>query len=406
MKIYKKVCECLLLVLVILCIGIFGVWHNELSSIASIHKLVDAKEDNQSGPVYLMDVSGGYYFDEFLENGGASNDAELIQFVVDHITKGIIPISIAPPSIGCSSFTSTDQDGNRYFARNYDMSTTSSMIVRTNPKDGRYASISSVDLKFLGIKDGAEIDGLMKKFIALAAPYAPLDGINEAGVSCGIYMSYQGTKDNVVATNQQTEKPDLTSSTMLRMILDYASSVDEAIALVKKYDLHDSARTSFHYMVADSTGSSAILEWVNGTDETDIDGSKRTLHVYRNDADSEVGEKEGNETFQYVTNFIVTPGYYDADEDKGGLDRYQVIQNTIDPDGSNPQGMLEEKDAMNLLETVGRRKWDANNGKSDKNHITVWSALYNLTKKSVTWVSNEEYDDSSSVFTFDFGYTK
>ena len=31
-------------------------------------------------------------------------------------------------------------------------------------------------------------------------------------------------------------KPDLTSTTMLRMILDYASSVDEAVELVKKYD--------------------------------------------------------------------------------------------------------------------------------------------------------------------------
>ncbi len=406
MKIRKRICSLLVLVLIIVSMGIYSVWHNELSSIASIHKLVDAKENNQSGPVYLMDVSGGYYFDEFLENGGASNDDELIQFVVDHITKGIIPISIASPSIGCSSFTSVDEDGNRYFARNYDLSTTSSMIVRTNPKDGRYASFSSVDLKFLGIKDGAEIDGLMKKFIALAAPYAPLDGINEVGVSCGIYMSYQGTKDNVVATDQQTDKPDLTSTTMLRMILDYASSVDEAIALVKKYDLHDSAGTSFHYMVADSTGASAILEWVNGTDETDVDGSKRTLHVYRNDADSDVGEKEGSEDFQYITNFIVTPNYYTTDEDKGGLDRYQMIQNRIDPDGENPKGMMEENDAMHLLETVGRRKWDADNDKSDKNHITVWSALYNLTKKSVTWVSNEEYNDSSSVFTFDFGYTK
>ena len=26
------------------------------------------------------------------------------------------------------------------------------------------------------------------------APFVPLDGVNDAGVSCGIYMSYQGSE--------------------------------------------------------------------------------------------------------------------------------------------------------------------------------------------------------------------
>ena len=130
------------------------------------------------------------------------------------------------------------------------------MIVRTAPGNGRYASISSVDLQFLGIKDGAPIDGFMQKVICLAAPYVPIDGMNEAGVAVGIYMSYQGDTDNVTATDQNTDRPDLTSTTMLRMILDYAGSVDEAIQLVSQYDLHDSAGTSFHYMVAAAGGSS------------------------------------------------------------------------------------------------------------------------------------------------------
>ena len=70
---------------------------------------------------------------------------------------------------------------------------------------------------------------------------------------------------------------------MLRLMLDYASNVDEAVKIAKKYDLHDSAKTSYHYMVADASGKSAILEWINGTDATDNDGSKRKLKVtYKN----------------------------------------------------------------------------------------------------------------------------
>ena len=60
--------------------------------------------------------------------------------------------------------------------------------------------------------------------------------------------------------------------------------------------------------------------------------------------------------------------------------------------------------ALDILETVGRRKWDSRNGDSDANGITVWSALYDLTNKTVIWVSNEEFDNPDAVFTFDFSY--
>ena len=407
-KTVKRICmivgASLLALLLVLGVAIAALWHNEISTVASIEMLVDAHEENKSAPVYLMDVSGDYYFDQFLEEGGASNDGELIQFVVDNITKGIIPITIASPDIGCSSFTCVDADGNRYFGRNYDFSTSTAMIVRTNPGDGRYASISSVDLQFLGIKDGAPLDSMMQKLICLAATYAPLDGINEAGVSCGIYMSYQGMEDEVVATDQNTDKPDLTSTTMLRLILDYAGSVDEAVELVKGYDLHDSANTSFHYMIADSTGKSAILEWVTATDETDTDGTKREMKVYYNESDAALGESEAANDFQYITNFIVTPGYYANEEDMKGLDRYTEICNKINPDGTNTEGLMTEEGALDVLKTVGRRRWDSRNGESDANGITVWSALYDLTNKTVTWVSNEEFDHPDSVFTFDFSY--
>ena len=396
----------LLSLILIAGILVYALWHNEISTLASIEMLVDANKENKSGPVYIMDVKGDYYFDEFIAQGGVTNDGELIQFIVDNITKGIVPIKIDAPDIACSSFTSVDENGKRYFGRNYDFSTTTGMIVRTNPGNGRYASISSVDLQFLGIKDGAPIDGMMQKLISLASTYAPLDGINEAGVSCGIYMSYQGKEDEVVATNQMTDKPDLTSTTMLRMILDYAGSVDEAVELVKKYDLHDSANTSFHYMVADSTGKSAILEWVNATDETDTDGTKRELKVYYNTDDAILGEKEDANKFQYITNFIVTPDYYSDEKDMKGLDRYNAIESKINPDGSNTEGIISAETAMDVLELVGRRKWDASNGESDKNTITVWSALYNLTDKTVTWVSNEEFGNEKAVFTFDFEYLK
>ena len=106
---------------------------------------------------------------------------------------------------------------------------------------------------------------------------------------------------------------------MLRMILDYASNVDEAVELIKNYNLHDSAKTSFHYMIADASGKSAILEWLpdNGTDSTDNDGSLRKLVVtYNTDEMYDSLREENGYKFQWITNFIVNDheNYYENDD--------------------------------------------------------------------------------------------
>lgn len=389
----------LLGLILLIVIIIFGVWNNEIRSVASIHQIVDKNEENQSAPVYQMEVAGNYYFDDFIKQKGVSNDQELIDFIVGKITKGLIPITLNAPEIGCSSFTAQDSDGNRLFGRNYDFTTTTGMIVHTKPGNGRYESYSSVDLQFLGITNGAYLNSLMQKIICLAAPYVPLDGMNEKGLACGIYMSYQGN-DKATPTDQQTDRPDITSTTMLRMILDYAATVEEAVELIQAYDLHDSASTSFHYMIADSTGKSAILEWVAGTQKTDNDGSKRELKVHYNDSDSSLGSKEAANDFQYITNFIVTPNYYEESDNKAGLDRYDAVENSINPTGTNTTGIITKDHALDILKLVGRRSWDAKAGISDSNGITVWSVLYDLTNKIITWVSNEEFDNSKAIFTF------
>lgn len=413
MKLWKKItlgviCS-LLGLIIVLTITIFSVWHNEINSISSIKLLAEKDDEQNSAPVYSIDIKGNYYFEKFLKQGGASSDNELINFIVKNITKGIIPINIGLSDIGCSSFTAKTKAGSQLFGRNYDFDRTTSLIVHTKPSDGRFESYSSVDVQFLGLKDGTYIDGLMNQFLTLAAPYAPLDGINEKGVACGIYMSYQGTKLSsdgsirYVATDQQTDKPDITSTTLLRLILDKADSVNKAIELAKQYDMHDSANTSFHYMVSDSTGASAIFEYVpeGGNYLNDNDGTKRVLKVYKNDDDIILGEKEGKNSFQYITNFLVTPGYYADDSEKHGLDRYNKIEEMINPSSTNTAGIVEDDNyALSILETVGRRKWDKANGNSDANGKTIWSVLYDLTAKKMTWVNNEKFGDKDNVFSF------
>lgn len=392
-KIVKITALVLALLLAAAAVTVYALWHNELASVASFKKIRDRNDAHMDGAVYAMNVRGGFYLEDFIAQGGVSNDTELIAFVVDHITKGLIPVHIDNPEIGCSSFTARTADGDVLFARNYDMKKTNTCIVRTQGGNGRHAAISTADLGLLSMDADADVEGLLDKITCLAAVYAPLDGMNDAGVACGVYMTYQGPEGDVVATDQHTDRPDMTTTTFLRLVLDYADDLDEAIEIARAYDMHDSAGTSYHYMVADASGRSAIFEWVAATDAADTDGSARQLVITYNDQDAQIGENEGASDAQWVTNFVIQPGYYDSEEDQKGLDRYRHIEGQL----MAADGVLADgRAAMDVLASVGRRSW--NHGRGE--HLTIHSAVYNLTDKTVDWVPNENYDDAEAWFTF------
>ena len=95
-----------LLALVIVLVGtVYAVWHDEITTLLSFQQVTQRDESHKDGSVYVLNVSGGYHFDEFLAQGGASNDTELISFITNSITKGIIPMSIKTSEIACSAFT-------------------------------------------------------------------------------------------------------------------------------------------------------------------------------------------------------------------------------------------------------------------------------------------------------------
>lgn len=391
-KLLRRIACALAALVIALAVAVFALWHNELTTLASFQKLSDRDEAHRDGAVYQINFSGDYSFDEFLSQGGASNDAELISFVTRSITKGIIPMHIKTSSIACSAFTADTQSGDRVFGRNYDFSATNTAIVYTDPGEGRHASCSTIDLSFLGLDADKDVETIGQKFLTLAAPYVPLDGINDAGVACGIFMSYQG-EGKGTPTDTQTDRPDITSTTLLRLILDYADSVEDAVALAQQYDLHDSASSCFHYMVADSTGRSAILEWVGTDADHDADGAQRQLNVLWNDTDA----LSDSADWQVVTNFIKTPGYYDGTSaEMKGLDRYEHLAAAL----RETDGIVADKDAaMDLLASVGRRTWD----NDDSNSNTVHSVVYDLTDKSVLWVGNEHYGEEAYTFEFQLG---
>ena len=64
-----------------------------------------------------------------------------------------------------------------------------------------------------------------------------------------------------------TRRPGRTlvgSVRVMRLVLEQARTVPQAVAVLQKYDLDFSGGPPLHYFVADPTGASAIVEFVGG----------------------------------------------------------------------------------------------------------------------------------------------
>lgn len=386
-KILKNTLKIVLLMIIVVFLAIVALYKNELASLLSVRQIMEENLSHNDGMVLTMNIKGNYYMDELMEQGGVKSDKELIDFATKNLTKGLFKISIEETDIGCSSFTARTQDQEALFARNFDMKTTHIAIIHTAAK-GKYKSVSTVDLSFLGIKATDNPKKITKMINMLAAPYTPLDGLNEKGLAVGVYMTYQGPGDENHPTNINTDKKDITSTLLLRLMLDNASNVDEAIEIAKSYDMHDSAGSSYHYMVADSTGKSAILEYLGKSDKTDTDGSKRELKVIENDFNK-------SNRGQVVTNFVLYDGYYEQDDKRFGLDRYTLLSESLK---KSSYILANEQEAMHLLKKVARRNWPSD----DSNTITTHSVIYNLDKKQSYLVANEHYDMEEYTYKYKF----
>lgn len=337
-----------------------------------IHSMKDL---DGNGRLYEIDYNQDYMLDSVMQPG-ITEQTELFRHIASLLFDNL---PAEKPEVkygaGCSAFAAQEAEGKGFLmGRNYDFRhftpdnksylPTSAILVRTAPEGGK-KSISMVDGLNLGFGQGFYNDGKTDLSMLMALPYAALDGINEDGFAIGVLAL------NEKQTNQQTGKQRIGTTVAIRMMLDKASTVREAIEMLKNYDMdmRGNGHSNYHFFMADATGDYAIVEYTFDKDRTE----PRVMEVFTAD-----------DSLRCVTNFYVAPsmtGTTDGWGSSHGKDRYENLRKTLD----EKKHVMKEDEAMQLLEKVSQPPTE------ELTSQTQWSALYNLTEKTLRLTILREY---------------
>ena len=351
---------------------------NKASCITDAGKLEmihSMKDLDGNGRLYEIDYNQDYMLDSVMQPG-ITEQTELFRHIASLLFDNL-PAENAEVKYGagCSAFAAQEAEGKGFLmGRNYDFRhftpdnksylPTSAILVRTAPEGGK-KSISMVDGLNLGFGQGFYNDGKTDLSMLMALPYAALDGINEDGFAIGVLAL------NEKQTNQQTGKQRIGTTVAIRMLLDKASTVREAIEMLKNYDMdmRGNGHSNYHFFMADATGDYAIVEYTFDKDRTE----PKVMEVFTAD-----------DSLRCVTNFYVAPsmtGTTDGWGSSHGKDRYENLRKTLD----EKKHVMKEDEAMQLLEKVSQPPTE------ELTSQTQWSALYNLTEKTLRLTILREY---------------
>lgn len=345
-----------LLALALICAAVFCfIYWSRFRTVASIEKLTDYDDGYN---VYRMNVVYDYDLDSVVAKGITDNQSFIDAIVQEALP--LLPVHIEAPSFGCSALTVRDTDGDVHMGRNYDFSlNTSAMLVYCAPKNG-YKSVALAALDNVNAND--PLAGLSQRMSTLTVPFVCLDGMNEKGVSIAVL-----TLDSE-PVHQQTDKPDIATSTAIRLVLDRAATTQEAVDLLKGYDMFASAGRDYHFYITDASGDGRVIEY-EPEDET------RPLIDTKTDV---------------ITNFFINYKDRVLPNQKNGIyghgrerfDAIEAVLQTEEAAGHTSQTV------WNALQAAAQEP-----NPNDITSNTQWSLNYNNTDKTVEIILRRHWED-------------
>lgn len=312
----------------------------------------DTKIQSLEEGLSVVRFEGNDGFDEFLGQGGASSDDGVVEYLSDALLSNIPGLLMGQNPFGCSTLSVKNTEGGYLFGRNFDWNTCNALIVSSRPEEG-YASVSTVNMDFIQA-GGLDISSLPDTAQAIIGLYAPLDGMNEEGFAVSVNMI-----EDSDTIEQDTDKPDITTTTAIRLLLNRAGNVEEALDLLSQYDLHASMGMMIHLALSDAEGNSVVVEYVNN--EMVVTETPVVTNFYLSE-----GEKYGIGTSQSHT-------------------RYDILS-----EAQNGQETMTEADVRDALDSVSKDNF----GEFES---TEWSIVMNQETKELTYYHRENYDQGYTI---------
>ena len=232
--------------------------------------------------------------------------------------------------------------------RNFGLGGSDTLCLYTHPQGG-YAAVASVSTDMIAVGQGNEYEteSLWGRAALLAAPYMGVDGMNEKGLTASLLDVDFGEE------HMHTDNPDLTVTMAIRLLLDRAATVSEAVELLRGYDIHTGHGWTQHIFVADANGDAAVIEWHN--------------------------EKMRVTESPVCTNFRMSNKTFEGNY-KGACERFDLLAEALE---KQPRNTAE--DSMQLLEAVKQEY-------ADLHIFTEWSVVFHLTDFTVDYAVNMDYD--------------
>ena len=278
-------------------------------------------------PLYVMRYYGPYTSDLLLRSG-------LEKTIYQRLRQMAMPEA-------CTCFAGLSTEGDKVFGRNFDWQDHAALMLFTDPPNG-YASVSMVDIYYLGYDEEGPSD--IGRAALLLAPYLPFDGMNEAGLAVGMMAvpHARGSEDS--------QKPTVDSLRVIRVLLDEASSTEQAVSLLREYNVVF-AGPPLHYLISDASGNSAVVEFIDGQ-----------MNVITN-----------KDPWLVATNFLLTEVEPDGASSPCG--RYNETYEAL----TAAAGNVSPSEAMAILQRVSAPN-------------TIWSAVYDMTTGAIRLVVGRDYD--------------
>lgn len=317
---------------------ISNILYGRVSTISSVKQLGEG--------MYTVNYRHDYQLDKALESG-IDDERSLLKFICDEMYFGY-QVDSNIEKYACSAFVTKTPDGKYLGGRSFGLGGTDTLCVYTHPSDG-YASISTVstDMLNVGADNAYPTTSLEGRAALLAAPYIAVDGMNEKGLFTALLDLSMGE------THMETGNRDLTVTMAVRLLIDRAATVDEAIELLRNYDIHTGHGWTQHLFVGDASGDGAVIEWHKGQ-----------MKVVKS---------------PICTNFRLSSKLA-QDDPTGMCERFDILHDTLEKHPENTPG-----DAMDMLEAVKQEY--------DNNIHTEWSIVYHLTDFSMDISVDMDFDN-------------